>query len=488
MNEYQILKDFERKYGLKYIPYPQSVRRVRENLFFMAKGEKEKFLIVGGNSFLDKFEGEVLGQIQSKKNRLSLKFCKLRHNNLKELKKIFPHLSPSPLGIKASFGTGDRLGITTPAHIRAIRGHKILPIFAQQSIREINRTKRTLEEVMDDALWGCFQEGYEGIFGADADHIKTREDLKKAVDAGYSMFTIDPSDLINDEIPKLSTSTVNRLYREIKGRKELEKIYRERAYEIDKNKFFFKNEIFQRIVTTYAKAIEQVVDSYQFLRNYKKDGFDFEISVDETSLPTTILAHIFITEELHRNGVNFSSLALRFIGDFQKAIDYIGDTQKFGKELELHTKVCKKFGGYKLSLHSGSDKFSIYGIFKEKTDGLFHIKTSGTSWLEAVRVIARKEASLFKKLYGVALNSLEKDRFSYHVKVNLSKLPKLEEISNENLETLLNKDDVRQLLHITYGSILNNYREEIYQVLFKFEDEYYDTVSTHIDKHLCLLD
>jgi len=488
MNEYEILRDFERKFSSRYLSYPQSARKVRENLFFIAKGKEEKFLVVTGKSFLDKFEGEVFGQIKSKKNELPLKLCPLKHENLVNLREIFPYLSPCPLGIKTSFGTGDRLGIATPAHIRAIRGHKILPIFAQQSVREINRTKRTFQEVMDDAIWGCFQEGYEGTFGADADHIKKIEDLKKAVDIGYSMFTIDPSDLINDKISKLSNLEVNKLYQEIKEKGELEKIYRGKVYEIEGNKFSFKDEVFQRIVTTYAKAIKQVINSYRFLKDYKKDKFDFEVSIDETSLPTTPLAHIFVTEELHRNGVDFSSLALRFVGDFQKAIDYIGDTQKFRKELNLHTKICKKFGGYKLSLHSGSDKFSIYPIFKEKTNGLFHIKTAGTSWLEAVRVIAKKEPSLFRKLYITAINSFEKDRFSYHIKTELSTLPRIEKISDEELETLLNKDNSRQLLHITYGSILNESKKEIYQTLFKYEDEHYDTVSAHIDKHLRLLD
>lgn len=488
MNEYEILKDFERKFSSRYVPYPQSVRKIRENLFFIVKGKEEKFLVVIGKSFLDKFEERISGQIEYKKNKILLKLCPLKHKNLVNLREIFPHLSPSPLGIETSFGTGDRLGIATPAHIKALRMHKILPIFAQQSVREINRTKRTFQEVMDNALWGCFQEGYEGIFGADADHIKKIEDLKKAVDSGYSMFTIDPSDLINDEIPKLSNLEVNKIYEEIRERKELEKIYIGRTYEIDKNKFLFKDEVFQRIVTTYAKAIKQVINFYQFLKDYKKDKFDFEISVDETSLPTTPLAHIFITEELHRNGVDFSSLALRFVGDFQKAIDYIGDTQKFKKELDSHVKICKKFGGYKLSLHSGSDKFSIYPIFKEKTNGLFHIKTAGTSWLEAVRVIAKKEPSLFRKLYITAINSFEKDRFSYHIKTELSTLPNIEETSDEELKTLLNKDNSRQLLHITYGSILNKYKKEIYQTLFRYEDEHYDAVLAHIDKHLRLLD
>jgi hypothetical protein len=84
-----------------------------------------------------------------------------------------------PLGLSASFGFGDRLGLATPGHIAALKrsGGSILPIFAQQSIREMTRTRRTAQQVMDDALRGAKSAGYTGSMGADADHLKTPEDI-----------------------------------------------------------------------------------------------------------------------------------------------------------------------------------------------------------------------------------------------------------------------------------------------------------------------
>ena len=89
------------------------------------------------------------------------------------------------------------------------------------------------------------------------------------------------------------------------------------------------------------------------------------------------------------------SLAPRFIGEFEKGVDYKGDLKAFEKSLADHAAIAKKLGPYKLSLHSGSDKLSIYPAFARATAGLWHVKTAGTSYLEAVRAVARHNADLF---------------------------------------------------------------------------------------------
>src|SRR5947209_6215717 len=104
-------------------------------------------------------------------------------------------LTPRPLGLAASFGFGDRLGVATPGHVAAMRaaGGDIQPIFAQQSIREMTRTNRTPRQVMDDATKGARAAGWEGICGADADHLKTPEDIERTAEVGFCFFTLDPS-------------------------------------------------------------------------------------------------------------------------------------------------------------------------------------------------------------------------------------------------------------------------------------------------------
>ena len=102
---------------------------------------------------------------------------------------------PEPLGLTPSFGFGDRLGLATPGHVEAMRqaGAGMAPIFAQQSIREMTRTVRTPAQVMGDALAGLEAAGWSGVHGADADHLKTREDVERTAAAGFCFSTIDPS-------------------------------------------------------------------------------------------------------------------------------------------------------------------------------------------------------------------------------------------------------------------------------------------------------
>src|SRR5690606_13855967 len=104
-----------------------------------------------------------------------------------------------PLGLEASFGFGDRTGLATPGHVEALQrsGAPIRPIFPQQSIREMTRTARTPKDVMADAVWGMQHAGYDGPSGADADHLKTPQDVDRTAEAGFTFFTIDPSDHVD---------------------------------------------------------------------------------------------------------------------------------------------------------------------------------------------------------------------------------------------------------------------------------------------------
>ena len=107
--------------------------------------------------------------------------------------------APTTLGLSPSFGFGDRLGFATPGHVESLRraGRSILPIFAQQSIREMGRTTRSPQEVWRYAQTGANDSGYTGPRGADADHLKTPEDVDRTVEAGFVFFTIDPSGFVD---------------------------------------------------------------------------------------------------------------------------------------------------------------------------------------------------------------------------------------------------------------------------------------------------
>src|SRR5688572_21175432 len=100
---------------------------------------------------------------------------------------------PTTLGTNPSFGFGDRIGLATPGHLAALQsaGDGIAPIFAQQSIREMARTNRSPQGVMDDAMHALAAGGWNAAHGADADHLKTREDVDRTASAGFTFFTID---------------------------------------------------------------------------------------------------------------------------------------------------------------------------------------------------------------------------------------------------------------------------------------------------------
>ena len=105
------------------------------------------------------------------------------------------NLPVTTLGLDPSFGFGDRLGVGTPGHVASMKraGSGIKPIYAQQSIREMTRTNRTPDQVMGDAVRGAKEAGWTDVQGADADHLKTQQDVDRTADAGFVFFTIDPS-------------------------------------------------------------------------------------------------------------------------------------------------------------------------------------------------------------------------------------------------------------------------------------------------------
>ncbi len=243
----------------------------------------------------------------------------------------------------------------------------------------------------------------------------------------------------------------------------------------------FEEESLLRAIVKYGKAIEHAAAMFHRL-SQMKDDFDFEVSVDETELPTSPLEHFFIVSELRRAGVRFTSLAPRFIGRFEKGVDYIGDLNALDTELEKHAAVTAQFGTYKLSLHSGSDKFSVYPLIVKHWGERIHVKTAGTSYLEALRVLAKHEPDLFLKIYSLGCERYETDRRTYHVSARLEMLPK-----NSDLPTLLEDFHAREVLHVTFGSALAQFGQEIKSSLIKHSDAYRAGLQRHFTRHLELL-
>jgi hypothetical protein len=178
----------------------------------------------------------------------------------------------------------------------------------------------------------------------------------------------------------------------------------------------------KRCAPMYWRALDFSREVDRHLKKKRGEAYDLEISIDETTAPTLPSHHLFIAAELLLRGVMVNSLAPRFIGEFQKGIDYIGDVKEFEAQFAVHCDVARAYG-YKISIRSGSDKFSVYPAIGKHTAMRLHLKTAGTSWLEAVRVIARHNPALFRKMLANAFICFADATKLYHVTTNLAAIP-----------------------------------------------------------------
>jgi len=468
--------------------YPDSFRQSKDLLFFIVKKGIEKYLGICGiedNISTSGFNEYTGIKINLNIERLVVIFYRRNSWNLEILKRKFPTLLPSSLGMNSSFGFGDRLGIAGPAHIKAAnKSNKILPVLAQQSIRELEKTNRSFTDVVEASIWSILQEGYTGSWGADADHIKDRGHFTEAADQGMTMFTLDTSEVLEDKVKALDTGSLKqRIDRNSNYFKKVKNRYIGKSHKIGDYTLKFDEEKLMRLVLTYEKALDFVEEIFHLLKNIRSD-FDYEVSFDETNSITTPEAHYFISSEMISREIEFSSMALKFPGIFEKGIDYQGKISDFKDSVKIHGEIARVIGGYRLSLHSGSDKFSVYSLFYRYTKGFFHIKTSGTSWLEALRVIAICEPTFFREIFKIAVDKFNDNIKTYHVNLSYNDIPKsIDDIADNDLNKIINNIDLRRVLHIAYGSILDDRRSDLFNTLYANEKKYYQFLIDNIDKH-----
>lgn len=425
----------------------------------------------------------------------------LSPRNAAALRKYLPWLAPEPVGLRTSAGLGDRLGLATPGHAQALRsaGGAIVPVFAQQSIREMTRTGRTPQEVMDAATWGAFEAGWRGGMGTDADHLKSTADIDYCLAAGFTGFTIDPGAYVDgtaDTAPASDVrAAVDRLPWDVleDSVKALQARYVGTGVDVEGHVVPFDESTVLRAAAKYGQAVAHVVTLYRYLLGrIPSRHFDFEVSVDETDTPTTPAEHIYVARELARLGVRWESLAPRFVGRFEKGVDYIGDLAVFDAEFAVHAAIARQFGPYKISLHSGSDKFSIYPITAKHTRGLVHLKTAGTSYLEALRTVAKVAPAVFREIYVFSLGRYDVDRASYHVSAELAKAPQPAQLADDELAMVLDQFDARQILHVTFGSVLTTrvddggllFGTRIMDLLRSNRAVYAECLNRHFTRHL----
>jgi len=474
--------------------YPRSLTAVDHSLLFMGTRQGGKYfgVLSPEPGLVDRLE-EPEHQAAIEGMTVRVRMGPIASRGAAWLRKTLPFLESRTIGVKKSAGCGDRLGLATPGHVRAIRKAGVAPIFAQQSVRENERTGRTAQEVVDDATWGAFQEGWRDGFGADADHLKTAAQADAFIAAGYTFFTIDPGEYVGNDAEKASYRDLEQKVAELPWDEmestpsDLERRLSEKPIDLGDFSTRFAREELMRAASKYGKAISHAVRLYRHLiKAMNGRPFEFEMSVDETESATTLAEHVYIASELKRLGVLWVSLAPRYVGTFEKGVDYIGDLAAFERAFAQHVAVAKTYGPYKLSIHSGSDKFKIYPIASRLAGDLIHLKTAGTSYLEALRTIARCNPGLFRDIVRFATGRYPIDRATYHVSAEIDRIPDVAELDDHDLPGLMEDFHAREVLHVTYGSVLNQaqLRAPFFDTLRRNEEEYAQVVEAHFDRHL----
>ncbi len=443
--------------------YPESIVASSGVVYAMGRRGREKRLVVAAKTEPQGWTGELLA-LKLDGVPLHVVHASLTPSHAARVRERLPFTAAQPLGVQRSLGCGDRLGLATPGHVRAVRGTNVAPIFAQQSIREMDRSQRSPQQVMDSATWGVLQEGWTEPWGSDADHLKTTDAIDACAAAGFTMYTFDPGDHVNDAADALPNAEVAAQFDalpwaalETTAAETLDRYTKQPVRIGDDLVIEFSDESLRRAAVKYGPAVAHAALLYRHLASVMGERpYEAEVSVDETATPTRVEEHYYIANELRRLGVQWVSLAPRFVGDFEKGVDYQGDLAEFERTYAQHVAIARELGPYKISLHSGSDKFSVYPIAAKLSGDLVHVKTAGTSYLEALRTIATVEPGLMREILAFAIERYEHDRASYHVSAELAKVPAPGDLTDDALPGLLDQFDARQVLHVTYGSVLSS--------------------------------
>ena len=414
--------------------------------------------------------------------------------NAAALREAFEVLRPRPYGDSlTSVGTGDRLGLATAGQARAFRdrGEGLVPVLAQQSIREMDRLGREARSVLDEATFGCLEEGWDGGYGADCDHIKTTEGIDRGLAAGFVTFTLDPGDHVVDVTGGITAQQLEEVPWEALG-DDLESLrnrYVGTVLDLGAQKIEITREQIDTAAVKYGAAVAEAARLFRHLRENARHEVEAEIAVDETAWLTTFVEHHYMAGELARLGVDWFSFAPRYVDGFEKGLDFLGDEDELRENLAAHHAISRLHGGYKISLHSGSDKFSIYELAARATGGHVHLKTSGTSYLCALEVIARHDPALLALIWDLSRAAYARSRASYQVSAHEDRTPT--SLDGVDTAALIAAPDSRQILHVGYGDSLTasdadgtRLGDRLRRVLEAHHAEYTEVLAAHIGRHL----
>jgi len=405
---------------------------------------------------------------------------------------------------KYSFGVGDRFCHQGKAQLAALikakeQGIDITPVW-NKSHREhtiIGTKPADTRREADDAVSAC---GWIEPYFVDADHIglKNVDDFIESSD----FFTLDVADFIGEPANESDVNSFIEKHKKYIGSLAIPGI--DKDFNISKGQA-------KAIAKKYLLAVKQAGKIYRHIESTKGVGnFITEVSMDETNQPQTPVEMFFILAAIADEGIAAATIAPKFTGRFNKGVDYVGDVNGFAREFEQDIAVIKfavrEFGldeDLKLSVHSGSDKFSIYRPMKEalkKFNAGLHLKTAGTTWLEELIGLAMASGEgldIAKEAYAKALARIDElcGPYSTVIDIDKKKLPEPKKIAGwdgEQFASALRHNqscndynpNIRQLLHVAY-KVAAEMGTRYLDALEKYEDIVAQNVTENIyERHI----
>ena len=369
---------------------------------------------------------------------------------------------------KYTIGVGDRFAHQAEAQLQACvklaeQGIEVIPVW-NKSNREHSFIGSEPQSVFDTAKAAVEALGWERGWHVDADHINM-DTVDKYLGCS-DFFTIDVADFIGQAPAEGAVAAFVEKHQELIGSVTIEGI---------DVPFDISREYVEEVAGKYLAAVAEAGTIYRYIEA-NKDDFIAEVSMDETDAPQTPPELLIILAAVADEGVRLQTIAPKFTGRFNKGVDYVGDLAQFEKEfnddLAVITHAIMAYGlpeNLKLSVHSGSDKFSIYPIMGDalrRTGAGVHVKTAGTTWLEELIGLAEaggEGLTLAKEIYAKALENVDAlcEPYASVIDIDSDKLPTAEKVAGWSGDQYANalrhvqehpefNQHLRQLLHIAF--------------------------------------
>jgi hypothetical protein len=388
---------------------------------------------------------------------------------------------------KYSIGVGDRFGHQARAQLRACEqalrhGVEITPVW-NKSHREhtiIGSEPLGVRAAADAATKAL---GWDKPYFCDADHITT-ETVERFL-APCDFFTIDVADSIGKPAADYDVQSFVRRHSELSGRIKLEGVAQQ---------FEITSEILESTANKFLFAVNKASEVYRKIASHKGgDNFIAEISMDETDRAQTPAELLIILAAIADEKIPVQTIAPKFSGRFNKGVDYVGDVAQFEREIALDVAAIafavRHYGlrqNLKLSVHSGSDKFSIYPAIHStlrRFDAGVHLKTAGTTWLEELIGLAEaggEGLQLAREIYGEAFAHRNELCAPYATVIDIypDKLPAPQTVNGWSSTQFTSA-----LRHIPGAVAYNNSFRQLLHVSFKIAarmgTRYLDLVEAH---------